>query len=231
MVAGGTGALGAALVGVLLQDGYRVCVPWYDRHEMESLRAEEAAAITDERLRLSPCNVADPDQLAALLDVLTADWGPLWLAASAVGGWSGGTPLAELDDLTLLDRMFMLNVRTAAAVAREGLRHMHAAGGRVVLVGAAAAGRPAAGEAAYTAAKAGVLAMVGTLARELRGTGRTANAVVPTIIDTPSNRAAMPDANHERWPSPLAIARVMAWLASADAWVVNGASVPVPGDV
>jgi NAD(P)-dependent dehydrogenase (short-subunit alcohol dehydrogenase family) len=207
-----------------------VCVPWVVREEAAALREAHAEAIDGGRLRLSECNVADADQIAALLDVLEADWGPLWLACSLVGGWAGGTRVEELDDLTELERMLTLNLRSAFVVAREGLRHMGPAGGRVVLVGSATVRRPAAGQAAYTAAKAGVLSLVETLAEELRGTGRTANAIVPKIIDTPANRAAMPDADHGRWTAPRDIARVVAWLASAEAWAVTGASIPVPGD-
>lgn len=230
LVAGGTGVLGGALVGILLERGERVCVPWVAEPEADGLRADHAAALADGRLRLSECDVADPDQVAALLDVLRADWGPLWLACSAVGGWAGGTDVERLDDVTLLERMVLLNLRTALVVAREGLRHMGEAGGRVVLVGSRTVPHPAAGQAAYTAAKAGVHSVVLTLAEELRGTGRTANAVVPKVIDTPANRLAMPDAAHDRWVPPRAIAKVVAWLASADSWPVSGAIVPVYGD-
>jgi NAD(P)-dependent dehydrogenase (short-subunit alcohol dehydrogenase family) len=230
LVAGGTGALGSAVVALLLARGERVCVPWRTEQEAQRLRQAHAGALGDGTLRLSSCDVADPDQVAALLDVLEADWGPLWLACSVAGGWAGGTPLAELDDMTLLDRMMLLNLRTAAVVAREGLRHMGAAGGRVVLVGSRTALRPSAGEAAYSASKAAVLSLVATLAEELRGTGRTANAVVPKVIDTPANRAAMPDADHRRWVPPEAIARVIAWLAGVESWPVSGAAIPVYGD-
>lgn len=230
LVAGGTGGLGSALVGLLLERGERVCVPWVDEEEAGRLRARHGEAHETGQLRVSRCDVADPDQLAALLDVLEADWGPLWLACSVVGGWAGGTTVEDLDDITLLDRQLLLNLRTAMVVAREGLRHMGPDGGRVVLVGSRTVARPAAGQAAYTAAKAGVLALVGTLAEELRGTNRTANAVVPKVIDTTANRQAMPDADHSRWVEPRAIAKVIAWLASADAWPVTGAAIPVPGD-
>lgn len=230
LVAGGTGALGSALVGLLLERGEQVCVPWIDAEEAERLRDRHSDALTTDRLRLSRCDVADPDQVAALLDVLHADWGPLWLACSVVGGWAGGTTVEDLDDITLLDRQLLLNLRTATVVAREGLRHMGPTGGRVVLVGSRTVLQPAAGQAAYTAAKAGVLALVATLAEELRGSGRTANAIVPTVIDTPANRQAMPDADHDRWPPPRALAKVIAWLASQESWPVNGAAVPVPGD-
>jgi len=227
LVAGGSGVLGSAVTEVLLGRGEQVCVPWVDESEAERLRASQGDAIRDGRLRLSECDVADMDQLAALLDVLRADWGPLWLACSVVGGWAGGTDVAELQDLSLLERMLRLNLRTATVVAAEGLRHMGDAGGRVVLVGSKTAVVPAGGQAAYSAAKAGVLSLVGTLATELGGSGRTANAIIPDILDTPANRAAMPDADHSRWLPPRAVAKVVAWLASGDSWPVNGAAIPL----
>lgn len=229
LVAGGGGALGQAVVTRLLSNGERVCVPWILAREADTLRARFAAQITDGRLRLSECDVSDGDQVAALLDVLTADWGPLWLACSLVGGWAGGASVEELDDLSVFDLMLKLNLRTATVVAREGLRHMGPAGGRVVLVASRTALVPVAGQAAYSAAKAGVLSLVATLAEELRGSGRTANAIVPKVIDTPANRATMPDAAHDRWVPPEAIAEVIAWLGSAASWPVSGAAVPVYG--
>ena len=230
LVAGGTGALGSALVALLLERGERGCGPWRHAAQAERLRSAHPDALADGRLRLSQCDVADPDQVAALLDVLRADWGPLWLACSVAGGWAGGTNLVDLDDIALFDRMMRMNLRTAAVVAREGLRHMGDAGGRVVLVGSRTALRPRAGEAAYTASKAALLSLVETLALELRGTGRTVNAVLPGVIDTPANRQAMPSAAHERWVPPRAIAKVIAWLAGAESWPVSGAAIPVAGD-
>jgi NAD(P)-dependent dehydrogenase (short-subunit alcohol dehydrogenase family) len=230
LVAGGTGVLGSALVALLLERGERVAVPWVVEKEAERMRAAYADAISDGRLRLSHTDVADPDALAALLDVATADWGPLWLACSVAGGWAGGTTIEDLDDLGVLERQLRLNLRTAVVTAREGLRHMGPAGGRVVLVASRTVRYPAAGQAVYSASKAGVIALVETLAEELRGTGRTANAVVPRVIDTPANRAAMPNSDHARWVPPHAIAEVIAWLASPGAWPVSGAAIPVYGD-
>ena len=86
---------------------------------------------------------------------------------------------------------------------------------------------PAAGQAAYSAAKAGVLSLVGTLAAELQGTGRTANAIVPDIIDTQENRRSMPNSDPDHWLSPAAIAEIIGWLASEASWPVNGAAIPV----
>jgi NAD(P)-dependent dehydrogenase (short-subunit alcohol dehydrogenase family) len=230
LVAGGTGALGRAVVDVLLERGERVAVPYVADHEADALRAARAAEIDAGRLRLSRSDVTDPDALAALLDVATADWGPLWLACSTAGGFAGGDTVEGLDDLGVLEAQLRLNLRTAFVVAREGLRHMGPAGGRVVLVGSRVARRPVAGQAAYAVSKAAVHTLVETLAVELRGSGRTANAVVPTIIDTPGNRAALPDADRSRWVPPRALAEVIAWLGSPEAWAVSGALIPVPGD-
>lgn len=230
LVAGGAGPLGAAVVGALLARGEQVCVPWRTQAPADQLRERYPDAVGDGRLRLSECDAADPDQIAALLDVLCADWGPLWLACSVAGGWAGGTPVAELDDMTVLERMVLVNLRTAFVVAREGLRHMGADGGRIVLAGSRTSERPAPGQAPYAAAKGGVRTLVETLALELRGTGRTANAIAPSVIDTPANRAAMPQADHSRWVAPEAIADVIAWLASAESWPVSGAYIPVYGD-
>jgi len=230
LVAGGTGALGRAVVDALLERGDAVAVPFRTREQATALHERHAEAVAAGRLRLSQTDAADPDAMAALLDAVTADWGPLWLACSVAGGWTGGTDLVDLEDLGVLDRQLRGNLRTAFVTAREGLRHMGAGGGRVVLVGSRTVTAPAAGQAAYTAAKAGVHALVAGLARELRGTGRTVNAVVPGVIDTPANRAAMPEADHARWVPPTAIAKVVLWLASADSWPVSGAAIPVAGD-
>lgn len=230
LVAGGGGALGHAVVARLLRAGERVCVPWVAEPEAQRLREHFGAQVDSGALRLSRCDMADGDQAAALLDVLEADWGPLWLACSVAGGWAGGDTVEELHDLTVLDRMLLLNLRTAVVTAREGLRHMGPAGGRVVLTASRTALVPAAGQAAYSASKAAVLSLVSTLAEELRGSGRTANAIVPKVIDTPGNRTAMPDADHRRWVPPEAIAEVIAWLGSAASWPVSGAAVPVYGD-
>lgn len=230
VVAGGAGALGRAVVARLLADGERVCVPELNDEHAEALRTTHPEAASEDRLRVTRCDAGDVEQLSATLEVLTADWGPLWLAGSVVGGFAGGTPVADHHDLGELERMLTLNAQSAFAVASAGLRAMSEEGGRVVLVGAAPALKPPPKLAPYAMAKAAVHALVQSLGRELAGSGRTANAVAPTMIDTPDNRRAMPNADTSTWTPPEAIADVVAWLASSRAWTVNGAIVPVPGD-
>lgn len=230
VVAGGAGALGRAVVARLLADGERVCAPELDEERAQQLQAAHPEAFEADRLRTPRCDATDMEQLSSALEVLTADWGPLWLACSAVGGFAGGTAVADHHDGGELERMLSLNTRSAFAVASAGLRAMGQAGGRVVLVGAAPAFKPPAKLSTYAMSKAAVHALTQTLAREVAGTGRTANAVAPTMIDTPDNRAAMPNADMSTWTPPEAIADVVAWLSSTRSWTVNGALVPVPGD-
>jgi|GEM_PF-131700 len=230
LVAGGTGALGGAVSDLLLRQGWRVAVPYRrDSDAVRSLRVRQAEAIAQDRFRLTQGNAADPDQMAALLDVVRADWGPLWLACSTAGGWAGGHDVVDTDDVTLLDRMVLTNLRTAFVVAREGLRHMGSDGGRIVVVGSGTVRRPASGQAAYTAAKAGLHSLVESLAEELRGTGRTANGIVPGVIDTEENRRTMPHSDRSRWVPPEALAKVVEFLASPASWPVSGALIPVRG--
>lgn len=230
LVAGGTGALGRAVVARLLADGERVCVPDVDADGATALRDAQPQAADEGRLRTPHCDATDPAQLTDVLEATTDDWGALWLACSVVGGFAGGTAVADHHDAGELERMWSLNARSAFSVAGAGLRAMGPAGGRVVLVGAAPALRPPAKLAPYAMSKAAVHALTQSLSRELAGSSRTANAVAPTMIDTPDNRRAMPNADTSTWAPREAIADVVAWLASPAAWTVNGAIVPVPGD-
>ena len=127
--------------------------------------------------------------------------------------------------------MYSLNLRTAVAASRAALPHLKASGaGRIINVGAgAAAARAGAGMAAYTASKAGVHKFTESLADELKDAGVTVNAVLPGIIDTPQNRADMPNADTSRWVQPVDIAEVVLFLASAQARSVTGALIPVTG--
>jgi NAD(P)-dependent dehydrogenase (short-subunit alcohol dehydrogenase family) len=168
-------------------------------------------------------DVLDDDAVGRLIDSGPAPWAVL----NTIGGYAPARPLAELDRGELTGQL-ELNLVTAALITKHALRVMRPAGeGRIVHT-ASRAGVVTRGQGfAYSVSKAAVLHLVTMAADEVRGTGITVNCVVPSIIDTPANRAAMPDAHHDRWPKPAEIAGTYLYLALPTSKLVNGASVPV----
>jgi NAD(P)-dependent dehydrogenase (short-subunit alcohol dehydrogenase family) len=149
---------------------------------------------------------------------------------NTVGGYVGGIRLWELDSKTF-DRMLMLNLRSGFVLCRAVVPAMLKQGsGSIVNIASKAAFDHAAGASAYAASKAAAIAMMDSLAADLKGTGVRANSIVPSIIDTEANRKAMPKSDFAKWPKPEDIARIILFLCSDDAKVVQGASIPVYGD-
>jgi len=158
-----------------------------------------------------------------------AQFGRLDVLLHLAGGFEGGTPVAQTPD-GVWSRMFDLNVHSAFYIARAVLPAMLEAGyGRIVAIGSKTAVEPVATLAAYGASKAALVALVRTIALEVKLTGVTANVVLPSVIDTPANRAADPNAGFSRWVKPESIARLLLWLASEAAADINGAVVPIYG--
>ena len=168
-------------------------------------------------------DVLDDAALRALFDAHPAPWA----VVNTIGGFAPRRPLAELDAAELTGQL-ELNLVTAALITKHALRVMRSSGeGRIVHT-ASRAGTVSAGSGfAYSVSKLGVLRLVSMAADEVRGTGITVNCVVPSIIDTPANRAAMPKANHDAWPKVAEVARSYLYLASPAAGLVNGAAIPV----
>jgi NAD(P)-dependent dehydrogenase (short-subunit alcohol dehydrogenase family) len=165
----------------------------------------------------------DDGALRAFFDAAPAPWAVI----NTAGGYAPKRPLAELDPAELRHQL-ELNLVSAALITAHALRVMQPAGlGRIVHTASRAAVVTVGAGFAYSVSKQGVLHLVSMAADEVRGTGITVNCVVPSIIDTPANRAAMPTANHDAWPKPHAIARSYVYLATPDAGLVNGAAIPV----
>ena len=222
IVAGGTGALGQSVVSRFLSTGATVCVPYAVPAEMEALRARVAAAA---RLHTTPSDVTDEAAFGAFVKGVLDAHGRIDILVNGVGGFAGG----DLASTTLAEwnRMLTLNLMPAVIGTRAVLPAMTAAGfGRIVNVASRAVVPPMGGFIAYTVAKAGVITLTQALAREV-ARGITVNAVLPSTMDTPANRRAMPDADRSGWVSTDAVAEVIAYLASDGAGAVNGAAIPV----
>lgn len=219
VVTGGTGALGAAVVGRLVSAGATVHVPVYIAKELEGFAYRDHDAVrVHEGLDLT--NEADVAQLFGATSSLYA-------SVHVAGGFAMG-PIADtsLDDW---DHLMRMNAYTCFLCCREAVRTLEGREGRIVNVAARPALVPTAQMSAYAASKAAVAALTLSLAEELSADGVWVNAVVPSIIDTAANRAAMPDADHSAWPTPQAIAETIAFLASPQNAVTRGALVPVYG--
>jgi len=223
IVTGGTGALGSAVVAAALDGGARVVVPWIVAAERERVEGAHADAIASDALSLLEADVTEETGAATVV----AAAGEPFVLVNGVGGFGGGTPVHETE-LELWDRMYRMNVRSAAAMARAAAPGMIARGrGVVVNVAAQAAMDAPPGIAAYAASKAAVAVLTRALQRELGAHGIRVNAVVPTTIDTPANREAMPDADFSAWTPPARIAGVVRWLASDAGATVRGGLIPV----
>lgn len=223
IVTGGSGALGRAVVRAFLAAGDRVTVPWIVAREREGVEEAESPAIRAGQLVLVEADVSGDEGAARTV----AASGGASVLVNGVGGFAGGTPVHETD-LEVWDRMYRMNVRTAVALCRAVVPGMIAARGGVILnvASRAAIDRPA-GLAAYASSKAAVTVLTESLQRELAAYSVRVNAVVPTTIDTPANRAAMPNADTSTWTPPARIADVLVWLASPAGAAVRGGLVPV----
>jgi NAD(P)-dependent dehydrogenase (short-subunit alcohol dehydrogenase family) len=228
LVAGGTGGLGRAVSLAFLQEGAALIVTYRKDQEFEDLK--KAAGTNASRLVGRCVDVTDQAAVQQLIEGIVADRGRLDVLVNAVGGYVGGIKLWELDT-RVLDRMLALNLCSAYILSRAAAKAMLKQGkGAIVNVAAKAALDHGAGAAAYAASKAAALALMDSMAADLRGSGVRVNSVLPNVIDTEANRKAMPDAEFAKWPKPEDIARVILFLCSDDARVVHGAAIPVYGD-
>jgi NAD(P)-dependent dehydrogenase (short-subunit alcohol dehydrogenase family) len=228
LVAGGTGGLGRAVSLAFLEEGARVVVTYREQKEFDALKSEVGA--NDPSIVGHRVDVTDETAVRQLLDKVLADSGRLDVLVNTVGGYAGGVNLWELET-KVFDQMLALNLRSGYALSRAAipamLKQKH---GAIVNVASRAALDHGAGVAAYAASKAAALALMDSLAAEVKGTGVRVNSILPSIIDTEVNRKAMPGADFAKWPKPQEIARVILFLCSDDAKVIHGAAVPVYGD-
>jgi NAD(P)-dependent dehydrogenase (short-subunit alcohol dehydrogenase family) len=219
VISGGTGGLGSAVTAKLLDAGWHVVVPYVDERELERVERHP-------QLELVAADLFDPAAAAA---VVGRAGGRLGALVNLVGGFASGgrvheTPVEDFES------QFRLNLRPTYLLCHAALpRMLESGGGSIVCVSTRAALRPFSGAAGYISSKAAVLAFVDALAAEYTNDGVRANAILPSVIDTPGNRASQPDADHSRWVKPEQIADVISFLCSDESAAIGGAHIPVYG--
>jgi len=228
LVAGGTGGLGRAVSLAFLEEGATVVVTYRKREEFD--RLQRAAGANGARLDGYSVDVTDEADVGRLMAKVLKQHGRLNALVNTVGGYAGGEELWELET-RVFDQMLALNLRSGYTLSRAAVRAMLEQGrGAIVNVAGRAAVDHAAGAAAYAASKAAAVAMLDSLAADVKGRGVRVNSILPSIIDTEANRKAMPKADFAKWPKPDDIARVVLFLCSDDAKVIHGAALPVYGE-
>ncbi|HLY30688.1 MAG TPA: SDR family NAD(P)-dependent oxidoreductase [Ktedonobacterales bacterium] len=234
LVTGALGGLGPAICQVLAAAGAIVVGVAGDSHgdlagALGGLHSDIQSPADISRISLRAANLLDEASVMQLVAGVASDLGRLDIAVNTVGGFAAGQPVSELSAETW-DRMLALNARTAFLVSKFVAAPMtRQQWGRIINISSRAARSGRRNAAAYAVAKQAVITLTEAQAEELRDAYVTVNAVLPSIIDTPANRQAMPNADTSRWPTPRQVARVIAFLASDDAGLINGAAIPVYG--
>jgi NAD(P)-dependent dehydrogenase (short-subunit alcohol dehydrogenase family) len=215
LITGGTGGLGRAVVAAFAAGGWRVVVPDVAPVELEG--AEVVAA-----------DLTDPNEAARVVETAAGhEAAPLRAVVNLVGGFAADQPVADTP-VEVFEAQFRLNLRPTYLVTQAALPALVAAGGgAIVCMSSRSALHPFSGAAGYCASKAAVLTFVQVVAREHAADGVRCNAVLPSMIDTPANRAAMPPEQHAKLTPPGEIAAVIRFLCSDESAPTTGAAIPV----
>jgi NAD(P)-dependent dehydrogenase (short-subunit alcohol dehydrogenase family) len=229
LITGATGVVGRAVVREFAQTQARLALTARSAQKLERLAAE--VGLPTERVFVVTADVTQADEVKGLVDGVVARFARIDVLLNVAGGWSGGKPVQEISDKEW-EGALALNLRSAFLLSRAVLPMMLQAGwGRIVHISSKAAVEPRARQAAYGVAKMGLIALTESIAAEVKGTGVTANVILPSIIDTPTNRESMPKGDPVRWVPPERIAATMRFLCSDAAASINGARIPIYGAV
>lgn len=228
IVTGGAGALGRATNRIFLDAGATVVTTDSHAHGMHDLAASLPDALRA-NLTVVEADVTTEEGVAMVAEQATKTRGGVDILVNIIGGYAGGPHIADTD-LATWRNQFELNVTTAFLMARATVPAMIArGGGRIINISSRVARTSPAGLGAYAVSKAAVISLTEVLANETRDHGITANAIMPSVIDTPANRRAMPDADFAVWVTPEEIGNVIRFLAAAESGIISGAAIPVYG--
>ncbi len=229
LIGGATGALGSAVAREFARTEAYLALTSTSMEQLDELAGE--LDLPDERVFAAPVDATDPDSVDQLVSGVVERFEGLHVLLNTVGGWGGGKSVAE----TPVERwewMLTLNLRSAFLMSRAALPHMLESGwGRIVHTSSKTAVEPRSKQVGYAVAKMGVITLTEVIAAEVKGSGVTANVVLPSIIDTPANRRMMSSADTSKWVPPEHIAATMRFLCSDAAASINGDRIPIYGAV
>jgi len=229
LIGGATGALGSGIARVFAETEANLALTSTSEADLEELAGE--LGLPDERVFLSTVDATDPESVEELVDGVVERFGGLHVLLNTIGGWGGGKTVDETP-IEKWEWMLTLNLRTAFLISRAALPPMLEAGwGRIVNTASKTAVAPRAKQAGYAVAKMGVITLTEVIAAEVKGTGVTANVLLPSIIDTPANRKMMSSSDTSTWVPPAHIAETMRFLCSDAAGSINGDRIPIYGAV
>ncbi|WP_158056280.1 SDR family oxidoreductase [Halorussus halophilus] len=228
LVTGASGALGSAVCQTFADTGATVAATDVVEPDDDSAALDPAAS---ERIHFYQGDFTDESEVERVVSEVADDHGGIDALVNVAGTWKGGSPIEDTD-VDTFDLLLDVNLKTMFLASKHALPHLKERDGQqgaIVSVSARASLEGGEGDGPYRASKAGVRLLTETIAEENEGVVR-ANAVMPSVIDTPANREMMPDADHETWVAPEDIAEVMLFLCSESASVTSGAAVPVYGE-
>ena len=222
LVTGVSGALGSAIAEAFDAAGATVC-------GADVVAPDDEDALVDpETVEFYETDATDESSVEETVGAILDEHGRLDALCNVAGTWRGGDPIHETD-VDEYDMLFDVNLKSMFLTSKHAIPHLRETGGAVVSVSARSSLEGGEGDGPYRASKAGVRLLTETIAEENRGRVR-ANAIMPSVIDTPMNREMMPDADHDEWVDPADIADVVLFLCSSEAGVTSGAAVPVYGE-
>ncbi len=220
VITGAKGGLGTFVTNAFLDEGARV---------VGVSRSIQASDFPNEGFTAMAAEVSNHESARALTEAVLGKFGRIDALVHLVGSFAGGKPIEEVDNSSL-DKMMELNFRSAFYVVGSVLPAMRKQGsGRILAIGSRVAVDPQPMVAAYSASKAALVSLIKTAALETRGSGVTANIVLPGTMDTPVNRGAMPGADFSKWVQPEQVADLLVYLASDQASQISGAVIPIYG--
>ena len=227
LITGGTGILGSAVTKAYLAQGDTVAVTYLFEEEVE--RFKEFNPEQAEDVTFLFADVTEETEVQQTIAEFISKFGSLDVLVNIVGGFIGGIPTTELEE-DQWNFMMNLNLKSVFLCCKTAIPHMTAQRyGKIINVSARAGLKGEAGLSAYCVSKGGVRTLTESLAAEVMDSGINVNAIMPSIMDTPTNREAMPDADHDRWVATAEVAKVICFLTSDDAAIINGAAIPVYG--